>query len=246
MTHSIEIFLAAAAGVANGITMTPRSANDKEYFPQDWFADHVSKLRLPFRAQGRNSYPDFWVGDDQATPIEGYEIKSLAFAKGRPARRDYDSNSTIPAGRKNGREVFLVFFLYTGSGANPRPIHSLSIAHADLINMDHETAAAHVNEGIDGFGSYGDGFIRDRKMYRFPHPYSIDPSGLGRCRLIIPSDWGISHPSLRPCGHISRTIAANALRSYTVHLDGKTPATKQQDRRPDARQRREFSVFEAG
>ncbi|ESQ15333.1 MAG: hypothetical protein N838_29685 [Thiohalocapsa sp. PB-PSB1] len=112
--------------------------------------------------------------------------------------------------------MFLVFFLYTGSGADPRLVHSLCIAHADLINIDHETAAAHVNEGIDGFGSYGDGFLRDRKMYRFPHPYTIDPSGLDRCRLIVPSEWAVSHPGLRPCGRIGRAIAANALRSYTV------------------------------
>lgn len=167
MTHSIDIFVAAAAAVAGGIAMTPRSANDKEYFPQDWFADRISGLGLPFHAQGRNSYPDFWVGNEETTPIEGYEIKSLAFAKGKPARRDYDSNN-------------------------------------------------------------------------------IDPSGLGRCRLIVPSEWAVSHPGLRPCGHIGRMIAASALRSYTVHLDGQTPVTKQQDRRPDAAQQREFAVFEAG
>ena len=244
MTHSIDIFIAAVAAVSGGIAMTPRSTNDKEYFPQDWFADRVSGLGLPFQAQGRNSYPDFWVGNEETTPIEGYEIKSLAFAKGKPARRDYDSNSTIPAGRKDGRDVFLVFFLYTGSGANLRPVHSLCIAHADLINMDHETAAAHVNEGIDGFGSYGDGFIRDRKMYRFPHPYTINPGGLGRCRLIVPSEWAVSDPRLRPCGHIGRTIAASALQSYTVHLDGQTPATKQHAHRSDAGEQRNFDVFE--
>lgn len=246
MTHSIEIFLAAAAAVAKGVAMMPRSANDKEHFPQDWFADRVSGLGLPFAVQGRNRYPDFWVGTDEIAPCEGYEIKSLAFAKGKPARRDYDSNSTIPAGRKEGRDVFLVFFLYTGAGADPRPVHSLCIAHADLINMDHEIAAAHVNEGIDGFGSYGDGFIRDRKMYRFPHPYTIDPSGLGRCRLIVPGEWTVSHPGLRRHGNIIRTIAVSALSSYTIHLDGQTPAAKHQKQRADAGQRLEFAVFEAG
>ena len=83
-------------------------------------------------------------------------------------------------------------------------------------------------------------------MYRFPHPYTIDPGGLGRCRLIVPSEWAVSDSRLRHCGQIDRTIAASALRSYTVHLDGQTPATKQHNRRPDAGQRREFAVFEAG
>jgi hypothetical protein len=103
----------------NGTAMTPAQRERQGVLS----AGLVRRSRLGARlavpcAQGRNSYPDFWVGDDdQTTPIEGYEIKSLAFAKGKPARRDYDSNSTIPAGRKDGRDVFLVFFLYTGSGA---------------------------------------------------------------------------------------------------------------------------------
>jgi hypothetical protein len=244
MTHSIDIFVAAQQAIAAGTAMTPRSANDKEYFPQDWFADRVSGLGLPLVAQGRNSYPDFWVGDDGKSPIEGFEIKSLAFANGRPARRDYDSNSTIPAGRKDGRDVFLVFFLYTGTGSSPRPVHSLSIAHADLINADHNVAAAHVNEGIDGFGSYGDGFIRDRKMYRFPQPYTIDPSGLGRCRLILPAEWRVADPRLDLIHTIERTISDASLQGYSIHLDGKTKATKHRTPRADAGQVRRFDVFE--
>lgn len=244
MTHSIEIFLAAQRAVSAGTPMTPRSVNDKEYFPQDWFTNRVSTLGLPFAAQGRNSYPDFWVGDDGSPPVEGFEIKSLAFSKGRPARRDYDSNSTIPSGRKDGRDVFLVFFLYTGSGANPRPVHSLCIAHTDLSNADHTIAAAHLNEGISGFGSYGDGFIRDRKMYRFPQPFTIDPSGLGRCRLIAPADWKVVDTRLAQVGTIDRTISERALKSYEIHLDGSSGATTQRTARPDAGQVRQFDVFE--
>ncbi len=244
MTHSIEIFVAAQQAVAAGIPMTPRSANDKEYFPQDWFADRVSALGLPFAAQGRNSYPDFWVGGDGSPPVEGFEIKSLAFSNGRPARRDYDSNSTIPSGRKDGRDVFLVFFLYTGSRGDPRPVHSLCIAQTDLINADHAVAAAHINEGIDGFGSYGDGFIRDRKMYRFPQPYTIDPSGLGRCRLIVPADWAVADTRLAQVGTIDRKIADEALKSYEIHLDGSTGPGAKRAERPDAGQVRRFDVFE--
>jgi hypothetical protein len=244
MTHSVEIFLAAQEAVAAAVAMTPRSANDKEYFPQDWLADRVRSLGLPLYPQGRNSYPDFWIGDDGHQPIEGYEVKSLAFSKGKPARRDYDSNSTIPSGRKDGRDCFLVFFLYTGSGAAPRPVHSLCIAHGDLINADHETAAAHVNEGIGGFGSYGDGFIRDRKMYRFPHPLTLDASGIGRCRLIVPEEWGIADPRLAQICTLERTLAAQALTGYSIYLDGKTKPTATTYQRPDAGQVRRFAVFE--
>jgi hypothetical protein len=244
VTHSIDIFVAAQQAIVAGIAMRPRSTNDKEYFPQDWFAERVSGLGLPVVAQGRNSYPDFWVGDEASPPSEGFEVKSLAFTNGRPARRDYDSNSTIPSGRKEDRDVFLVFFLYTGSGGNLRPVHSLCIVHADLINADHAVAAAHLNEGIEGFGSYGDGFIRDRKMYRFPQPYTIDPSGLGRCRLILPSVWGVADDRLVPVGVIERAVSDSSLLGYSIHLDGNTRATKHRAPRPDAGQVRRFDVFE--
>lgn len=244
MTHSIEILVMASQAIRAGIHMQPRSPNDKEYFPQDWFEDRVKALKLPHVQEGRNSYPDFWVGDRTAAPVEGYEIKSLAFTNGKPARRDYDSNSTIPSGHKDGRDVFLVFFLYTGSGASPRPVHSLCIAHADLINADHAAAAAHVNEGIDGFGSYGDGFIRDRKMYRFPQPYTIDPNCLGRCRLIVPVEWKVSDARLKLHGSIKRVVTKKSLDKYTIHLDGKTKATKHRISRADAGKVRNFDIFE--
>lgn len=142
MTHSVEIFIAACKAIAKGVHMKPRSANDKEYFPQDWFADRVGSLGLPSHPQGRNSYPDFWVGGNAQLPYEGYEIKSLAFSNGKPARKDYDSNSTIPSGSKDGRDTFLVFFLYTGAGASPRPVHSLCITHGDLITGNLGCSAA--------------------------------------------------------------------------------------------------------
>lgn len=243
-THSVNIFLAAHQAVAAATHMKPRSKNDKEYFPQDWFADRVKSLNLPYEPQGRNSYPDFWVGNAATAPAEGYEIKSLSFSKGKPARKDYDCNSSIPSGTKDGKDVFLVFFLYTGSGADPRPVQSLCIAHGNLINADHEVAAAHVNEAIKGFGSYGEGFIRNRKMYVFAHPLTIDPSGLGRCRLIVPSEWKVSHGDLRKVGTLNRTVASTSLVSYSIHLDGVTKASKNMNPRGDAGVVRAFDVFE--
>ena len=120
MTHSVPIFLAASQAMRSGLEMVPQSRYDKEYFAQNWFIDRLESIGVPFRQQGRNSYPDFWVGDDDHPPVEGYEVKSLAFAKGKPARKDFDSNSTIPSGRREERDVFLVFFLYTGAGPSLR------------------------------------------------------------------------------------------------------------------------------
>jgi len=219
-TNAVEIFVQMALAARRGVTMMPRSASDKEYFFQDWFTDRLNEYGKPFVQQGRNSYPDFWV---QGTPEEGFEVKSLGF-KERPARKDIDFNSTIPSGRKVGKDVFLVFALYTGSGARPRTAHSLSVAHGDLINSDHALADEHLNVAIRHFGSYADGFIRNRKMYVFDHPVTIDSEGLGRARLIVPQGWGIQDGRLKKIKTLERTVAPQAVDTYTIKLHGKGEA----------------------
>lgn len=243
-THSVEIFLAACQAIDLGIELVPRGRLDKEHFAQDWFTERLAALGLPYRQQGRNSYPDFWVGDETRPPIEGYEVKSLAFAGQRPARKDYDSNSTIPSGRREGRDVFLTFILYQGSGPSLRTAHSLAIAHTDLVNSDHEVAEAHFNEAIHGFGSYGDGFIRNRKMYVFPHPFTLDPTALGRRRLIVPAEWELRHKRLGRVGILERSIAAKTIKRYAVDLYAKGNARIATAVNPHAGQARVFDVFE--
>jgi hypothetical protein len=222
--------------------MTPRSANDKEYFAQDWFAQRLDQRGLAYLQQGRNSYPDFWV--TRGAVKEGYEIKSLAFTKGKPARKDIDFNSTIPSGRKQGNDVFLVFFLYTGSGANPRTVHSISIAHGDLMNSDHALADEHLNVPIRDFGSYADGFIRNRKMYVLPHPITTDPDGLGSARLIVPADWQITDPRLKKVKTIDRTVAPKTIDSYAIRLRGRGQADVTKVPSPNAGLQLHFDVFE--
>jgi len=222
--------------------MEPRSANDKEYFAQDWFIDRLEALGVPYTQQGRNSYPDFWVGEGEAR--EGYEIKSLAFNRGRPARRDIDFNSTIPSGLKEGSTVFLVFFLYTGRGSEQRPVHSFSLAHGDLINADHELADEHLNVAVHDFGSFADGFIRNRKMYVFPHPITVDEDGLGRNRLIVPSAWELSDPRITKVKNIDRLVAAETIEQYTIRLRGRGQAEVVSVPAEEAGMRYQFDVFE--
>lgn len=222
--------------------MTPRSASDKEYFAQDWFQARLDELGLPFTQQGRNSYPDYWVGPEDAR--EGYEVKSLSFDRGRPARKDIDFNSTIPSGRKQGRDVFLVFFLYTGRGLNPRPVHTISVAHADAINCDHDLADEHLNVAIKDFGSFADGYIRNRKMYVFPHPVAIDPSGLGRYRLIVPEAWDDVDDRLVRVNTIIRTVAREAVESFTIRLRGRGQAEIKKAPEPNAGAETRFTVYE--
>ena len=245
MTHSVEIFLAASQAVRQGVDMVPQSRNDKEYFAQNWFIDRLESIDLPYDQQGRNSYPDFWAGDEQSLPVEGYEVKSLSFAKGKPARKDFDSNSTIPSGRKQDRDVFLVFFLYTGKGPSLRTVHSLNIAHTDVVNADHALAESHANEAIHGFGSYGDGFIRNRKMYVFPHLFSIDPGAIGHCRLVVPSEWDVRHDSLTRVGSIERTMATETISGYRIDLRRQGEAKIKTASNPAAGTVRRFDVFEA-
>lgn len=243
-THAIEIFIACCTAVRGGEPMTPRSASDKEYFPQDWLSDRFDEIGMSHELQGRNSYPDFWVGSSARQPVEGIEVKSLSCSQDRPARHDFDSNSTIPSGEKQGRNVFLAFFLYTGRGADPRPVHSFSLAHVDLINADHAVADAHTNIAIHQFGSYADGFIRNRKMYVFPHPFTLDIGGLGRCRLILPAEWQIQDPRLAQVGELQRTVADDFVKRYSIELLNQGDAEVERSPYPDAGKVRRFDVFE--
>ena len=222
--------------------MHPRGDNDKEYFAQDWFVQRLEALGLPHVQHGRNSYPDFWVGQDRDR--EGYEIKSLAFVKGRPARKDIDFNSTIPSGCKQNSPVFIVFFLYTGSGGGDRTVHSMSVAHGDLINADHGLADEHLNVAIHNFGSFADGFIRNRKMYVFPHPISLDADGLGRNRLIVPGEWGLADRRIRRIKVIERRVAPETVDRYTIRLRGRGQAEVANVPASDAGLVRKFDVFE--
>lgn len=220
--------------------MQPRSAGDKEYFAQDWLADRMNEIGYTFAISGRNTYPDFWVGE--GADRFGVEVKSLAFANGRPARSDFDTNSTIPGGEKQGFAVYTAFFLYTGAGADPRPIHSLCFLHGDLLNADR--AFVHENKAIHGFGSYGDAFIRDRKMYVFKTPFTIFPDLLGEIRLIVPSGQGIAatNPRLEQVGTIERSWAENRVIGYRMDLVANI-VTPEVERSPSAGQVVRFDVY---
>lgn len=241
-THAANIFCEMCDACERGVLMQPRSANDKEYFAQDWFVERITSLGLPCVQQGRNSYPDFWVGE--SSDREGFEIKSLAFTGGRPARKDIDFNSTIPSGLKQGSTVFLVFFLYTGRGNEARPVHSISLAHGDVINADHALADEHLNVAIRDFGSFVDGFIRNRKMYVFPHPISIDAEGLGRKRLIVPSGWRLADKRLKKIKSIERVIAPASVDRYTIRLRGRGQAEVKTVPAENAGQKLRFDIFE--
>jgi hypothetical protein len=63
-------------------------------------------------------------------------------------------------------------------------------------------------------------------MYRFPHPLTLHPDGLSRCRLIVPVGWKVADPRLKRVDTVDRTVSARSLRGYSIRLDGKTKAIK--------------------
>lgn len=196
--------------------LAPRSANDKEYFAQDWLAHRLDELGFPYTPSGRNTYPDFWVGPDVG--VFGVEVKGLAVNRGRPARSDFDTNSTIPSGEKNGLPVYVAFFLYErGPDIASLRIHSLCFMHGDVLNADNEMV--HDNKAVHGFGSYGDAFIRDRKMYVFRTPFSIDPELLGEFRFVTPRGAPLvpTTPPLVQVGVLARKWADTRVVGY--HID---------------------------
>jgi hypothetical protein len=69
---------------------------------------------------------------------------------------------------------YYLFVLYEPYDALHLQGIALVLADGDFLNNDLELAEGHRNISEEGFGSYGDAFIRTRKMYRFPNPLT-DP-----------------------------------------------------------------------
>lgn len=104
-TKCFDIFEQCVLAVQRGELIESVSAKDKEFHFQNWFEKRLCTLACHYEKSGRNTYPDFSL----VRYTEGYEIKGLAW----PGReRDYDSNSQVPTGYHNGRQIFYVFGRY--------------------------------------------------------------------------------------------------------------------------------------
>lgn len=117
-----DLFLACFKAIRQGELIRRQSARDKEFHFQDWFLSRLEALNLKFDVAGPNKYPDFSL----VHSAEGFEIKGLKFP-GRVA--SYDSNSQLPTGQHNGREIFYVFGRYPANPLreNEYPVHDLLI-----------------------------------------------------------------------------------------------------------------------
>ena len=162
-------------------------------------------------------YPDFCLVEF----AEGYEIKGLAW----PGReKNYDSNSQIPTGYHNGRQIFYVFGRYPadlsqyadiGNGRKQYPVVDLVVCHGDFLNADHNYV--HKNKSVKGFGTYGDIMIRDRKMYVAPTPFALTEGTTGLATLIVPNHFS-SDSRFKMVGMLTRVEAENLVVGYTFDL----------------------------
>ena len=217
ITSCFDVFEQCVSAVQAGELIESVSAKDKEFHFQNWFRLRLQNLPFHFEGSGRNTYPDFSLVEF----TEGYEIKGLAW----PGReRDYDSNSQVPTGIHNGRQIFYVFGRYPadlkdypdqGNGRKQYPLVDLVICHGDFLNADHKYI--HKNKSIKGFGTYGDIMIRDRKMYVAPTPFALTEGTTGLMTLIIPDDMD-PDPRYQEVGRLVRIEADTLVVGYTFDL----------------------------
>jgi hypothetical protein len=216
-TTCFEAFEQCVQAVQAGELIESISDKDKEFHFQNWFQKRLQRLAVHFEGSGRNTYPDFSLVEY----TEGYEIKGLAW----PGReRDYDSNSQVPTGHHNGRQIFYVFGRYPadlstyehiGNGHRQYPVVDLVLCHGDFLNADHNYV--HKNKSVKGFGTYGDIMIRDRKMYVAPTPFALTEGTTGLMTLIVPEEFDIP-ACFQKVGQLVRVEAAELVVGYTFDL----------------------------
>jgi hypothetical protein len=211
MTNSTTaaLFRRIIAARDGNLFIRRESRQDKEFHFQNWVKQRLVELQVPFEPGGRNSYPDF-----RMVPVtEGYEVKGLAY----PGRdKSFDSNSQVPTGFHNGREIYYVFGRYPAEpDGDEYPVTDLVLCHGDFLNADHEYV--HKNKGVRGFGSYGDILIRDRKMYVVPTPFALAQNLAHHFTLVLPSEQ-VPGEDFEMIGELVRVEAARLVVAYRFDL----------------------------
>lgn len=209
----LDIFLECDRAVRQGQLIHRTNRADKEFHFQNWFQARLEGIRAAYDAPGRNTYPDFRM----VQRAEGYEIKGLAYPGREPT---YDANSQMPTGFHNGRTVYYMFGRYPKDpDEDDYPVIDLVLFHGDFLNANHEYV--HENRHINGFGSYGDVMIRDRKMYVAPTPFALTNGLAGQRTLILPDGHEVDG-RLERCGELVRIEADQLVVGYVADLQENT------------------------
>lgn len=206
----LDVYKKCHEAIRNGVLIQKEAVSDKEYHFQNWFKDRLVSINEPFDEPGRNTYPDFRI----VRQALGFELKGLQ-SPGRIA--NYDSNSQVPTGFHNGRDIYYVFGRYEQDPIDKHkyPVLDLIICHGDFLNADHDYV--HENKNVKGFGSYGDIMIRDRKMYVCPTPYALTEGTENQITLIVPDTFEINDDYCVK-GELIRTECAEIIVSYEFDL----------------------------
>lgn len=205
----VQVFRRCVEAIREAKLISRTARQEKEFFFQNWFKDRLDETRLLYEQGGRNSYPDFRL----VQVTEGYELKGLAYP-GRDV--DFDSNSQVPTGKHNGRDIYYVFGRYPKEpDGNQFPVVDLVVCHGDFLNIDSDYI--HKNKNIRGFGTYGDIKIRDRKMYVVPTPFHLAIGAAHHRTLILPAlhDPG---PGFEEVGELDRIEAERIVVGYSFNL----------------------------
>jgi hypothetical protein len=204
-----EVFLECVNAITSGTLIRRESRRDKEFHFQDWFAARLRAAKVNFDQNGRNAYPDFVLTQF----AEGYEVKGLAWP-GREA--NFDSNSQVPAGHHNGRDIYYIFGRYPAEEEGDEyPVVDLVVCHGNFLNADRDYI--HENKSVRGFGTYGDIMIRDRKMYVVPTPFALTDGTTGTQTLILPEEMSLG-PEFEKVGDLIRSEAERLVVAYTFDL----------------------------
>ncbi|HMQ31320.1 MAG TPA: hypothetical protein PKD53_11360 [Chloroflexaceae bacterium] len=204
------LFHACVEAIREHRLIRRESRRDKEFHFQYWVGERLRETGAHYEAGGRNSYPDFRL----VQSAEGYEVKGLAYP-GRVA--DFDSNSQMPSGSHNGRSIYYIFGRYPAEpDGETYPVLDLVICHGDFLNADHHYV--HKNKSVQGFGSYGDIKIRDRKMYVVPTPFGLVEGVAHAHTLILPAGMGVAAETLQHVGTLIRQEAAALIVGYSFDL----------------------------
>jgi hypothetical protein len=210
-TSAVRLFRALAQAQQRGVLIRRANQDDKEFHFQNWVEDRLGATDLPFSATGRNGFPDFILEDS----AEGFEVKGLE----TPGRSDsFDSNSRLPVGKYQDREVYYVFGRYpkAKTAAAEFKVVDLVMCHGDFLSVDY--GYLHKNKSVRGFGTYGDLLIRDRKMYVPKTPYSLAEGTAGAVTLILPEDDVAGTNGLQEVGSLARIEADQRVVAYRFDL----------------------------
>lgn len=220
-TTCFDVFAQCVQAKDEGALIELVSDSDKEFHFQNWFERRLEKLQFHFEDNGRNTYPDFSIVEI----TDGYEVKGLAW----PGRdKSYDSNSQVPTGFHNGRQIFYVFGRYPARKKASKkskqapivhplqyPVVDLVLCHGDFLNADHDYV--HKNKSVKGFGTYGDLMIRDRKMYVAPTPFALTEGTTGLMTLIVPESYK-ADDRFQVVGQLTRVESEELVVGYTFDL----------------------------